>query len=453
MSGNTEKVHFISLGCPKNLVDTEIMYGSLSDKGYEMTQNAEEASVVVVNSCGFIEDSKAESISTALKMTELKSSTNIKKVILAGCLTQRYKKDLVRDLPEVDIFVGSGDFQNIAEIIDKSFKGDPTKEYFDRPTYLQELSTPRVNSQYKHRAYLKISEGCKKRCSFCAIPNIRGNLQSRTVDAIVGEAKLLVAGGVKELIVISHDFTDYGWDLRKKDATSVDSPNKLLERLAKESGADWIRVLYLYPDGINDELISLMKAHKNILPYFDMPLQHINNEVLKKMNRRMTRQEIEESISKVRMSLPDAIIRTQFIVGFPGETQEQFDELVDFVKANRFDRVGAFKYSKEEDTKAGEMENQIAEDIKQERFDIIMSLQNEISAEEQESHVGKTYSVLVDAYHEETELLVQGRYFGQAPDIDGVVIISDGLKDYQQGEFVNVKITEAHDYDLVGEVI
>ncbi len=451
-SQNT-KVHFISLGCPKNLVDTEIMYGSLKTRGYEVVQDLDLAEAVIINSCGFIEDSKAESISTALKMTELKASTQIKKVVLAGCLTQRYKKDLVEELPEVDIFVGSGDFQNIADILDKSFAGDEKKEYFDRPTYLQEANTPRVNSQYKHRAYLKISEGCKKRCSFCAIPNIRGNLQSRTVEAIVNEAKLLVVGGVKELIVISHDFTDYGWDLRKQDAEAKDSPNELLKRLADESGAEWIRVLYLYPDGINQELINLIKTRKNLLPYFDMPLQHINNEMLKKMNRRMTREEIESSIKNVREQLPDAIIRTQFIVGFPGETQEQFDELFDFVEANRFDRVGAFKYSKEEGTKAGSMENQIDEDIKEERFHQIMTLQKEISADKQDEHIGNTYKVLIDAQHEETDLLVQGRYFGQAPDIDGVVIISDGLENYQQGDFVNVQVTEAHDYDLVGAIV
>ncbi|MCB0384860.1 MAG: MiaB/RimO family radical SAM methylthiotransferase, partial [Bdellovibrionales bacterium] len=285
------KVHFVSLGCPKNLVDSEIMLGSLLKDGYEVAENPEDAETIIVNTCGFIEDSKKESIEKILEMAELKGSGKLSRLVVAGCLTQRYKDELVEGLPEADLFVGSGQFQNIAHILKESKLGKKEKRYYDLPTYLQEDSSLRVNSQPRHRAYLKISEGCKKRCAFCAIPMIRGNLQSRRLSGILSEAKLLVAGGVKELIVISHDFTDYGWDLKKQSSASTESPVELLRALADESGAKWIRVLYMYPDGATPELIELIKEKDNLVKYFDMPLQHINNQVLKRMNRRMTSEE------------------------------------------------------------------------------------------------------------------------------------------------------------------
>lgn len=449
--GSGKKVHFVSLGCPKNLVDSEIMLGHLLKEGYSITDNSEEADTVVVNTCGFIEDAKKESISKILEMSEMKQNGKLKQLVVAGCLTQRYKDDLVEGLPEADLFVGSGEFQNIAKILKNHEAGDQTKKFFNLPTYLQEEETPRINSQPGYRAYIKISEGCLKRCAFCAIPKIRGNLQSRRLAAVVSEAKLLAAGGVRELNIISHDFTDYGWDLRRKDSSAIETPTQLLAALSEIKGLDWIRVLYLYPDGITDEMIELIKTRENLVKYFDMPLQHISNPVLKRMNRHMTREEIVERLAKIRSEIPDAVIRTQFIVGFPGETEEDFQELLEFVREQRFDRVGCFIYSPEENTAGGKMPDQIDDETKQRRHDELMELQLEISFEKHREFIGRTVPVLVEGYSEETELLLQGRMSQQAPDIDGVVLINDGQAEI--GDIVNVRITDSMEYDLIGEVV
>lgn len=445
-----KKVHFISLGCPKNLVDSEIMAGTLMKDGFEVVGDEHQADTVIVNTCGFIEDSKQESIQRILEMAELKKSGQIKKVVVAGCLTQRYKDDLVEGLPEADLFVGSGEFQNISQILKNSMKGDTQKTFFNLPTYLQQDSTPRVNSQPGHRAYLKISEGCMKRCAFCAIPLIRGNLQSRTVESVVNEAKLLAAGGVKELIIISHDFTDYGWDLRRKNPEAKDSPVELLRALCKVEGIEWIRMLYLYPDGITPEMIELFATEKKLVKYFDMPLQHVNNQMLKSMNRKMTVEEIETVLQNIRERIPEAIIRTQFIVGFPGETEEQFEEILKFMLRHEFDRVGCFKYSPEESTPGGKMENQIDDETKERRWDAVMSVAQRISRERHQAMIGKTLDVLVEGYSEETDLLLQGRFWGQAPEIDGVVLINDGLA--KVGDMVKVTITDSMEYDLIGGI-
>ena len=290
-----------------------------------------------------------------------------------------------------------------------------------------------------------------KRCAFCAIPLIRGNLQSRTIANIVNEAKILAAGGVKELIIISHDFTDYGWDLRRKDPHAKENPVELLKALAEVDGIQWIRMLYLYPDGITQELIDLMKSNKKFVKYFDMPLQHVNNEMLKKMNRKMTKEEILEVLARIKKDIPDAVIRTQFIVGFPGETNEQFEELLKFVSEQQFDRVGCFQYSPEENTPGGKMVDQIDEETKQFRYDALMSIQQNISAQKHKAFIGKTVEVLVEGYSEETDLLLQGRTSQQAPEIDGVVLINDGQA--QPGEIVNVHITESMEYDLIGGIV
>lgn len=446
-----KKVHFISLGCPKNLVDSEIMAGTLMKDGYEVVGDAEGADTVIVNTCGFVEDSKKESVQRILDMAQLKQDGKIKKIVVAGCLTQRYKDDLVEGLPEADLFVGSGEFQNIAKILKNNEGGDKKRTFFNLPTYLQESTTPRVNSQPKHRAYLKISEGCMKRCAFCAIPLIRGNLQSRHITNIVNEAKLLVASGVEELIIISHDFTDYGFDLRRKDNQAKESPIELLKALAEVEGVRWIRLLYLYPDGISDEMIELIKTNPKFVKYFDMPLQHINNDVLKSMNRKMTREEIVSVLTKIRKEIPDAVIRTQFIVGFPGETNEQFEELLKFITEQRFDRVGCFKYSPEESTPGGKMPNQIDEAIKDFRHDALMEVQQNISRDKHKAFVGKTLEVVVEGLSEESDLLLQGRMSQQAPEIDGVVLINDGQANI--GQFVKVRITESMEYDLIGEIV
>ncbi len=446
-----KKIHFISLGCPKNLVDSEIMAGTLMNAGYEIAPEAEGSDTVIVNTCGFVEDAKQESIESILAIAKAKEAGHVKRLVVAGCLAQRYKEELVSELPEADLFIGSGEFQNIAKILHNNDIGEAKKAYFHLPTFLQLENTPRVNSQPRHRAYLKISEGCLKRCSFCAIPLIRGNLQSRTLDNIVNEAKLLAAGGVKELLIVSHDFTDYGWDLRKKDPNCKESPESLLRALDKVEGIEWIRMLYLYPDGITDEMISIFKDSKKILKYFDMPLQHINDQMLKSMNRKMTRAEIEERLNKIRSEIPDAVIRTQFIVGYPGETPEQFQELLDFVKEQNFDRVGCFKYSPEENTPGGKLQDQVEDSVKDLRHDQLMAAQKKISKKQHKRFVGQTMQVLVEGLSEESELLLQGRNCFQAPDIDGIVFINKGSAEV--GQFVDVKITASFDYDLVGEIV
>lgn len=446
-----KRVHFISLGCPKNLVDSEIMAGTLMKDGYEIVPEAEEADTVIVNTCGFIEDSKKESIQKILEVSELKSSGAVKRVVVAGCLTQRYKDELVEGLPEADLFIGSGEFQNIGSILKEHNEGNKKRTFFNLPTYLQEESTPRVNSQPTHRAYIKISEGCLKRCSFCAIPHIRGNLQSRSLSSIVNEATNLVASGAKEIIIISHDFTDYGWDIRKKNPEAKENPVALLKALTEIEGLEWIRVLYLYPDGITPEMIELIKNNKKLVKYFDMPLQHINNDVLKRMNRKMTREQIESAVDLIRKEIPESVIRTQFIVGFPGETEESFDELIDFIQEKKFDRVGCFKYSPEENTPGGRMVDQIDENIKEKRYDILMSKQQEISREKHKEMVGKVVDVLIEGLSEESDLLLQGRTSQQAPDIDGIVLINEG--EATPGTIHKVEITDSMEYDLIGKII
>lgn len=445
------KIHFVSLGCPKNLVDSEIMAGSLLKEGHEIVPDESEADTVIVNTCGFIEDSKKESIQRIMQMASLKDEGKLKRLVVAGCLTQRYKDELVDGLPEADIFVGSGEFQNISKILKENEKEIKNRKYFNLPTYLQEEETPRVNSQPGHRAYLKISEGCLKRCAFCAIPLIRGNLQSRTIKNIVTEAKLLVMGGVKELIIVSHDFTDYGWDLKRKNPNAIESPLELLKALDQVEGLQWVRLMYLYPDGITPEMVQFIKTSKKIVKYFDMPLQHINDEMLKKMNRKMTKKEILEALNLIRSEIPDAVIRTQFIVGFPGETEEQFNEIIDFIKEQEFDRVGCFAYSPEENTPGGKMLDQIDDAIKSERVDRLMSLQQKISKKKHKQLVGKVFDVIVEGVSEESDLLLQGRTSQQAPDIDGVVLINAG--ECNVGDIVKVKVTGSMEYDLIGEIV
>lgn len=444
-------VHFVSLGCPKNLVDSEIMLGHLVGAQYKITQKPEEADAIIVNTCGFIEAAKQESISTILEMAEYKNKGKPNmKLVVAGCLTQRYKESLAEGLPEADLFIGTGEFQKITEILDEADKLKAQKNFFNLPTYLQEEGVQRVNTQPFYTAYLKIAEGCLKRCAFCAIPKIRGNLQSRTISSIVKEAERLVSTGVREINVVSHDFTDFGWDLRRKDPTAIESPVKLLEALSEVKGLDWIRVLYLYPDGITEDLVALIKSKPNLCKYFDMPLQHASDSVLKRMNRKMTKEEIKQKLKLIRSEIPDAVIRTQFIVGFPGETEEDFQELLEFVKEQRFDRVGCFEYSPEDITLAGKMPDQINEKTKRRRRDILMKAQAQISLDMHQRQVGRVVPVLVEGFSEETDLLLKGRTGQQAPEIDGVVLITSG--EAKVGELVNVKITDAHDYDLVGEI-
>jgi ribosomal protein S12 methylthiotransferase len=444
-------VHFVSLGCPKNLVDSEIMLGHLLGAQYKITQKPEQADAIIVNTCGFIESARQESVSTILEMAEYKNKGKRDvKLVVAGCLTQRYKDELVESLPEADLFIGTGEFHKITEILDESDKLKAKKNFFSLPTYLQGEDTIRVNTQPFYTSYLKIAEGCLKRCAFCAIPKIRGNLQSRTIPSIVKEAERLVSTGVREINVVSHDFTDFGWDLRRKDPAAVENPVKLLDALSQVKGLDWIRVLYLYPDGITPDMVKLIKERKNLCKYFDMPLQHAADAVLKRMNRKMTKEKIKEVLNLIRQEIPEAIIRTQFIVGFPGESEEEFQELLEFVKEQEFDRVGCFEYSPEDGTAGGKMPDQIDEPTKKRRHHELMNLQADISRKKHLRQVGKVFPVLIEGFSEETDLLLKGRTSQQAPEIDGVVLITSGSAEI--GEIVNVRITDAHDYDLVGEI-
>lgn len=440
-----KSMHMISLGCPKNLVDSEMMLGQLMKQGYEVTEDPEQAETIVINTCSFIDEAKEESVQRILEAADLKGRTQLKNLVVTGCLVQRYKDDLVKELPEVDVFIGSGEFQNIHKII-----GSGKKENYHLPTYLQEEDTPRVNTEPFYRAYLKISEGCLKRCAFCAIPKIRGNLKSRKIPSIVNEAKLLVAGGVEEINVISHDFTDYGWDLRRQDKTAIESPYELLRALSEVDGLKWIRVLYLYPDGITPSMIDLMAERDNLVPYFDMPLQHINDEMLKSMNRQMKSSEIKQVLTDIRAKIPEAVIRTQFIVGYPGETEEMFEELIDFIREQKFDRVGCFQYSPQEGTSGFRLGDTVSAEEKQRRYDRLMQVQMEISRDMHRRFIGQTVDVVVDGVSEETDLLLQGRMATQAPGIDGVVLINEGQAEV--GQRVKVRVSDSHDYDLIGAI-
>ncbi len=444
-----KKVGFVSLGCPKNLVDSEMMIGSLEKNRYEFTSDLTQAEVIIVNTCGFIDDAKKESIAALLDAIDFKKSGKLKKLVATGCLVQRYKDELLKEFPEVDLFIGTGEINRLHEILERSYSGDIKKDYYHLPTYLQQPNQPRKNSEPFYRAYVKISEGCLKRCSFCVIPKIRGNLQSRPINEIEDEVRMLVDQGVREINIISHDFSDYGWDLRKQKQ-SLDSPVLLLDRLSQISDLKWIRVLYLYPDGVTQELIDLIKERPNLLPYFDIPLQHINDRILKSMNRKMKRVEIEERLKQIRKSLPDACIRTQFIVGFPGETEEEFNELLSFIKEQRFDRVGCFEFSAEETTPAGEMTHQIDDEIKRSRFERVMTVQQKISKKKHQKSIGKKLNVLVDGYSQESDLLLEGRAWFQAPEIDGVTLINEGQCEI--GDFVDVEITASFEYDFIGRI-
>lgn len=445
---NSKNLHLISLGCPKNKVDAEMMLGQMLKNGYQLTDNPEDADTIVVNTCSFIDEAQKESVEKILEAADLKETAKLKKLVVSGCLVQRFKSELVEELPEVDAFVGSGEFQNIHKILGEE---NGKKDFFHLPTFLQQEDTPRVNSEPFYRAYLKIAEGCLKRCAFCAIPKIRGNLQSRTIASIVNEAKLLVAGGVREVNIISHDFTDYGWDLRRKDKKAMESPYELLKALSDVEGLEWIRVLYLYPDGLDGAILDLMAERKNLVPYFDMPLQHINDHMLKVMNRQMTGAEIRNVLKNIRAKVPGAVVRTQFIVGFPGETEEMFQELLDFIEEQQFDRVGCFTYSPQPGTSGYKLEQTVDEETKQDRMDRLMRLQMEISRDKHQAYVGQVVEVVVDGPSQETELLLEGRMSTQAPEIDGVVLINDGTA--RVGEKVMVEITDSHDYDLIGHIV
>ncbi len=438
------KIALESLGCSKNLVDAEIMMGILNKKGYKLVGDFEEADIILVNTCGFIESAKQESIDTILELAQLKETANLKILIVTGCLAQRYADELKAEIPEIDAIVGTGSYQNIDDIID-SLKKEKHIVSLNDIDFVYNENLPRYISTPKHMAYLKIGEGCDNKCTYCIIPKLRGKYRSRKMEDIIAEAKDLAAKGVKEVVVIAQDTTKYGCDLYGKEMLP-----QLLEELANIEGIKWIRIMYSYPESITEELVKVMKKYDNICNYFDMPIQHASNKILKLMNRNTTKEDILSKVEMIRNYIPDATLRTTIIVGFPGETEEDFNEMIEFVKIAKFDRLGVFAYSREEDTPADKLPNHVNEETKLSRRDTLMLVQQEISQELNSNKVGNEYEVLIEEQIEENVYI--GRTQGDAEEIDSIVYVKSNNQ-LEVGDFVNVKINNALEYDLMGDVI
>lgn len=434
------KIGMISLGCPKNLVDTEVMLGLLSNNSYEITNQQEEADVMIVNTCAFIEDSKKESIDTILEVAELKKNGKLKKLIVTGCLAQRYKAKLEREMPEVDHFIGTGEFQNITDFVRTQKDLPVIRSKVAKPLYVYDELTPRLSTLPPHTSYVKIAEGCSRTCSFCIIPRLRGDGRSRSIESVTVEVEKLVQNGVKEVNLIAQDLTAYGLD--RDDGANLE---KLLRELVKIKDIQWIRLLYNYPMYFSDSLIELIQNSKVICNYLDIPLQHIDSELLASMDRKVDEGEVKNLVRKLRKNIPGIILRTTLIVGFPGETEQQFEKLKDFVREMEFDRLGVFTYSQEEGTVAALMPNQIDDKTKQRRREELMLLQQEISNRKNIEAIGKTIQVLIDHPTKEKNMFV-GRTEGQAMEIDGNVFITG--ENLKPGQFVQVKINKALEYDL-----
>jgi len=424
------------------LVDAEVMLGLTSRENFQIVSTPDSASVIVLNTCSFIEASKRESIEAILSMAEYKKG-NCERLIVTGCLPQRYKADLKVSFPEVDAFVGTGQYGQILEFI----AGKREEDFgFTHPKYIHSEHTPRINSQPSHRAYLKLSEGCIKNCAFCIIPKIRGTLRSRTIESLVAEAKQLVTGGVVELNLIAQDLTDYGRDLRNGSDLVA-----LLKALAQVDGLTWMRLLYVYPDEMSDDLLDLIATEPKICKYIDMPVQHINDRMLHLMNRKVSGEQIRERIQTLRKRIPGVSIRSTVIVGYPGETEEEFNQLCGFIEESRFDHLGVFAYSHEEGTASFALPDQLDEKTKERRRNHLMRLQQQISQQVLKSRVGQMVPVLVEDVSEESEFLWKGRHQGQAPDIDGIVLLRSGQ--LERGKIQSVMLEQAMEYDYIGRVL
>lgn len=438
------KLLFISLGCDKNLVDTEIMLGILTKGGFEFTDDETQAEVIVVNTCCFINDAKEESINTLLEMAEYKKSGCLKALIAAGCLAQRYKKEIQDEIPEVDAILGTTSIDRILDAIKASLKGEKV-QIFDDIDKLPSHKTNRVVTTGGYYAHLKIAEGCDKHCTYCIIPKIRGNYRSVPMEELIEEAQMLSNQGVKELILVAQETTLYGVDLYGNKMLPA-----LLKELCKINGIEWIRIQYCYPEEITDELIATIKTESKICNYLDIPIQHANDEVLKRMGRRTNKAQLIETIQKLRREIPDIAIRTTLITGFPGETQKQHEELMKFVDEMEFDRLGVFTYSPEENTPAALMEGQIEEEIKEERRSKLMELQQEIVFGREDNMLGQTVSVLIEGKVVDENAYV-GRTYKDAPNVDGYIFVNTD-KELLSGDFVKVRVTGGVEYDLIGEI-
>lgn len=438
--------HLISLGCAKNLVDSEVMLGSMAAAGCELIDNPEDADILILNTCGFIQPAVEEAISEIFELVSIKEQSPEKKIIVVGCLVQRYQKKLLDDLPEVDLFLGTEGAADIAKYVDMLGNGELRERVLLPERILMSSKTPRIISTPKHRAWLKITEGCDNRCSYCMIPSIRGRLRSRTIDDLVLEAKSLQNYGVKELSLIAQDSTAYGDDLAK-DHNIV----RLLEQLLGRTSIQWLRLLYLYPTGVTDELLHLMAENPRIVPYLDIPLQHVNTSILRSMNRHYSSDQIYGTIDRVRTILPDIALRTTFLVGFPGETETDFLELEAFLNTMHIDHVGVFPYANEEGSPSENYGNQLPEEEKLRRCDYLLGVQANLSEKIQSKYIGSIESVLVEGLSRETDLLLEGRTRYQAPEVDGCVYINDGVAN--PGDIVQVQITQSQVYDLIGGIV
>ena len=437
-------ISLVSLGCPKNLVDAEVMLGHLPADRFTIITDENQAEIIVVNTCAFIREAQEESVDTILEVADYKKNGPCKLLIVSGCLPQRFQDELAGELPEVDFFMGTADAPRILELIDSHLQGT-AQHAIGLPDYLYDHTTPRVNSSPFYSAYVKIAEGCANHCSYCVIPSIRGTLRSRTIPSLAAEVEGLVAGGVKEINLIAQDVTAFGAE--RSDSSELPA---LLKELVKIDKLAWLRLLYAYPDGITDEMLDLMAAEDKICKYLDLPIQHIDDRILTAMNRRVDEAGIRSLLQRIRRRLPDITLRTSLIVGFPGETDEQFRKLLAFVEEGHFERLGVFRYSREEGTPAAQLDRQVPERVKQSRYKRLMKAQARVAFRKNLALKGRIEPVLVEGYSEETELLLRGRSVRQAPDVDGQVYITAGQAEV--GDIVPLMITDSSEYDLIGEI-
>lgn len=453
MASAAQRIYFVSLGCPKNQVDTELMLGQVEAAGHSLVEEPEDADVIVVNTCAFIDAAKEESVDTILEMAELKKERT-RKLVVTGCLAQRYADELAKDIPEIDHILGSADFQSIAKVLaprpaPRGRKQLPVVQVSETPAYIYDHDAPRVRIGANHSAYVKIAEGCDRPCSFCIIPKLRGPQRSRAIADIVAEVEQLGREGVVEVNLIAQDLTRYGWDTGSDPATRA-TLAQLLRALGKVDGVQWIRLHYTFPSAFDDELIDVIASEPKVLKYIDVPLQHISDAMLRRMRRGHSSRVTRELIAKLRSRIDDVVLRTTFIVGHPGETEAEFDELCEFVAEAKFDRAGAFTYSIEPGTVSAMLPNRVDPAVAAARQDKLMAIQRQISRERHEAMVGKEIDVLVDGVSSESEYLLEGRWYGQAPGIDGVTYLADGQA--KPGTIVKARVTQAADYDLAASL-
>lgn len=440
------KILFVSLGCDKNLVDTENMLGILKNKGFEFTDDEWEADIIAINTCCFIGDAKQESINTILEMAEHKKDARCKVLVVAGCLAHRYQDEIIKEIPEVDAFVGTSSYDKIADMINSVLEEKGISNFVEDANRMPMVEADRIVTTPGYYEYLKIAEGCDKHCTYCVIPKVRGSFRSFPIEYLVNQTKKLVEGGVKEIILVAQETTLYGVDLYGKKSLP-----KLLHNLGLIEGLEWIRILYCYPEEINDELIEAIKNDPKVCHYLDMPIQHASDNILKRMGRRTSKQELTDIVAKLRREIPDIALRTTLITGFPGETDVDHEEVMQFIDECEFDRLGVFTYSREEDTVAAQMPDQIDEEIKEKYRDELMQLQQEISADRSAAMIGRIVRVMIEGFIPEDNTYV-GRSYKDAPNVDGLVFVECD-RELMSGDFIDVKITGSTEYDLIGTIV